>query len=385
MTLIEEIIPELLVRHNCVIVPGFGGFVAKTHSSTIDFDKGVMYPPYKSVLFNRQLRTDDGLLAHAIAKRTSVAYDSALESITDSVKAWNHTMSEGRRVEIERLGIFYKDEDGQIQFQQDRHFNLLLAAYGLKSLRFESQSVEVKELIAEQKSDNTDEIHEVLKREAGAEQHEKKTARLVDIRPEKKAQKTAERKRKPVARYAAAAVLLPIAFYSIWLPVQTDVLESGVLSLNDFNPFYKKEKGSYQATKIEESKLPNPDKTNLEEELNSLPEELEVYSYRFTPDKFVQVDLKDNQTDSNSNPDITPDETNQFNPSGLNYIVGCFANKSNADNLVKTLKEGGLPAYIVDEHNGLHRVSAGSALSEQVLNDIAQQSNSLGFKGWILK
>ena len=385
MTFIEEIIPELLVRHSCVIVPGFGGFVAKTHSSTIDFAKGIMHPPYKSVLFNRQLKTDDGLLAHALAKKSSLSYDGALESISDTVRAWNQSMSDGKRVEIDRLGIFYKDEEGQIQFQQDRHFNLLLAAYGLKAVRFEAQVAE-QNLIEQEVNTAKVELNEEKKvREELLEQAPRKTARLVDIKPEQKAQKSVERKRKPVARYAAAAVLLPIAFYSIWLPVQTDVLESGVLSLNDFNPFYKKEKGSYQAKKGSESKLPKSEERNLDQELNNLPQELEVYSYRFTPDKFVQVKLNESQDESISDLDLTADQVNQLNPQALNYIVGCFANKTNADNLVKSLKEGGLPAYIVDEQNGLHRVSAGSALSEQALKDIAEQSNALGFKGWVLK
>lgn len=384
MTFIEEIIPELLVRHSCVIVPGFGGFVAKTHSSTIDFTKGIMHPPYKSVLFNRQLKTDDGLLAHALAKKSSLSYDGALESISDTVRGWNQSMSDGKRVEIDRLGIFYKDEEGQIQFQQDRHFNLLLAAYGLKAVRFEAQVAEQKGIEHEAKTTRVELTEEKQVREELLEQAPRKTARLVDIIPEQ-TQKSVERKRKPVARYAAAAVLLPIAFYSIWLPVQTDVLESGVLSLNDFNPFYKKEKGSYQAKKGSESKLPKSEERNLDQELNSLPQELEVYSYRFTPDKFVQVKLNANQVESLSDPDLTPNQVNQLNPQALNYIVGCFANKTNADNLVKTLKEGGLPAYIVDEQNGLHRVTAGSALSEQALKDIAEQSNALGFKGWVLK
>lgn len=384
MTFIEEIIPELLVRHNCVIVPGFGGFVAKTHSSTIDFDKGIMHPPYKSVLFNRQLKTDDGLLTHAVAKREAISYESAVESIADSVQDWNRIMSEGKRVEIEQLGIFYKDEEGQIQFQQDRHFNLLLAAYGLKAVRFEAQSTFQAELKVEtpveriEGSEHKEVILEQKKSEAI------KPAKLVDIRPEVEAQKSIDRKRKPVARYAAAAVLLPIAFYSIWLPVQTDVLESGVLSLNDFNPFYKKEKGSYKGVNTADTKLPTDNRKELEEEVNNLPQELDVYSYRFTPDKFVQVDL--NATSNNGTSFIDQqDDQNQLNPLALNYIVGCFANKTNADNLVKTLKEGGLPAFIVDEQNGLHRVSAGSALSEQALSEIADQSSSLGFKGWILK
>lgn len=384
MTFIEEIIPELLVRHNCVIVPGFGGFVAKTHSSTIDFDKGIMHPPYKSVLFNRQLKTDDGLLTHAVAKREAISYESAVENIADSVQDWNRTMSEGKRVEIEQLGIFYKDEEGQIQFQQDRHFNLLLAAYGLKAVRFEAQSTLQAEVKVEtpveriEGSEHKEVILEQKKSEAT------KPAKLVDIRPEVEAQKSIDRKRKPIARYAAAAVLLPIAFYSIWLPVQTDVLESGVLSLNDFNPFYKKEKGSYKGGNTSETQLPTDNRKELEEEVNSLPQELDIYSYRFTPDKFVQVDLNATSNNGTSFTD-QQDDQNQLNPLALNYIVGCFANKTNADNLVKTLKEGGLPAFIVDEQNGLHRVSAGSALSEQALSEIADQSSSLGFKGWILK
>lgn len=381
----EEIIPELLVRHNCVIVPNFGGFVAKTHSSTIDFDKGIMHPPYKSVLFNRQLKTDDGLLTHAIAKRESISYESAVEQIADSVHLWNQAMNEGKRVEIEQLGIFYKDDEGQIQFQQDRHFNLLLAAYGLKAVRFEAQNTVLPEIKEKASSERIDAPELELELIEAKKSETKKPAKLVDIRPETKIQKSKERKRKPVARYAAAAVLLPIAFYSIWLPIQTDVLESGVLSLNDFNPFYTKEKGNYQGNKAAVSKLPAENSIALEEEVNNLPQEIEVYSYRFTPEKFVQVNLNVEQSDSHSGLDLTPNDVEQLNPQALNYIVGCFANKANADNLVKTLKEGGLAAYIVDEQNGLHRVSAGSALSEQALNQIAQQAISLGFKGWILK
>ena len=62
MVVIEHIIGELLLRHNCVIVPSFGGFVAKRASATIDYTTGVMQPPKKSILFNRQLINNDGLL-----------------------------------------------------------------------------------------------------------------------------------------------------------------------------------------------------------------------------------------------------------------------------------------------------------------------------------
>src|SRR5690606_29253899 len=134
--------------------------------------------------------------------------------------------------------------------------------------RFEAQVAEQNLIEQEVNTAKVELTEEKNVREELLEQAPRKTARLVDIKPEQ-TQKSVERKRKPVARYAAAAVLLPIAFYSIWLPVQTDVLESGVLSLNDFNPFYKKEKGSYQAKKGSESKLPKSEERNLDQELNN--------------------------------------------------------------------------------------------------------------------
>ena len=36
----EELIGQLLLRHNCVIVPGFGGFVAQRVAAVVDSEKG---------------------------------------------------------------------------------------------------------------------------------------------------------------------------------------------------------------------------------------------------------------------------------------------------------------------------------------------------------
>jgi len=55
MLSIDGIIGELLLRHNCVILPGFGGFIAQRQPARIDYHSGTMHPPGKSILFNRQL------------------------------------------------------------------------------------------------------------------------------------------------------------------------------------------------------------------------------------------------------------------------------------------------------------------------------------------
>ena len=62
MISVEELIGDLLLRNNCVIVPSFGGFVANQSAAIIDYRNGIITPPRKSVLFNRQLINNDGLL-----------------------------------------------------------------------------------------------------------------------------------------------------------------------------------------------------------------------------------------------------------------------------------------------------------------------------------
>ena len=80
---IDHLIGKLLLRHNCVIVPSFGGFVAKPISAKVDFDKGIMTPPSKALLFNKQLINNDGLLVNELAQSSSVDFETASKIIGD--------------------------------------------------------------------------------------------------------------------------------------------------------------------------------------------------------------------------------------------------------------------------------------------------------------
>ena len=65
---IEFYLSELLYLHDCVIIPGFGGFVGNKKSAYIHPVSGIIYPPSKTLLFNKNLTQNDGLLATHIAK-----------------------------------------------------------------------------------------------------------------------------------------------------------------------------------------------------------------------------------------------------------------------------------------------------------------------------
>lgn len=386
MTMIKEIVGDLLVTHNCVIIPGFGGFIAKTESASIDRVKGVMTPPRKSLLFNRQLINNDGLLINEVSRRESKSYAESLITVDATVSDWKKQLSSGLPVEIDRVGKLYLDNAGHVAFEQDRYFNLLMASYGMGSVQFvpESQlSIVEKEEVEEQSVSRKPivpiledvEVKETEKEEVQVGSSQSKP--VVAIEPEVK-------KMRKLGRYIAAACILPIAFYTFWIPVKTDFLESGVISLRDFNPFKERVEAKYTGSKNPIVVETFEQESALDETLESIPEDVAVGSFKLSESKYLLVDLSEDmevqQIDVNEE---SPEEV--IEPQPLNYIVGCFSQKSNADNLVQTLKEQGFDAYEVDFHNGLHRISAGGAMSEEALNSIVSKAKASGYQGWILK
>jgi len=377
MLTIEQLIGDLLLQNNCVIIPSFGGFVAQQISAKIDFKTGKAFPPSKSILFNKQLINNDGLLINEFAKKNSKTYDESSVEVEEKVTEWNQTIQAGGRVELDRIGIIYNDAENNLCFEQDRFFNLLLASFGLEQVRF----------IAEE---------DVQIIEKAIEFKERKNVPVVET--EQTVDKTTiiehpvlHPKKKKTWKYIAAACFLPIAFYSIWIPMKTDVLESGLISFQDFNPFHTTELVQYSQESTTLSLKQKEDNSSLSEQIEELPNDVSVYSYKYSDELYIPVAV--NKTTAN---DIETSNTSEKTTSNtvkkpvsnaieLNYIVGCFGDKNNAVNLVEKLKQEGLSARIIDFHNGLHRVSAGSAISLEELNRIKVSANSIGLKGWTLK
>lgn len=381
MTTVEHLIGDLLLRHNCVIVPSFGGFVAKQVSAKIDYASGKMLPPSKSLLFNKQLINNDGLLINELSLANDLSFDLASAEVKDKVNGWQKALKNGQRIELDRVGYLYADAEKNICFEQDRFFNLLLESYGLGKVHFLSEEdVQIAERITVQRdlaSAIVVEERSPLKKVAAEETEEVELIPVI-VHP------VIEEKRKSNAwKYIAAACILPIAFYSVWIPMKTDVLHSGIISFNDFNPFHKTEKAEYKKQALEFDTTSKNEHVSLEEKVNELPSEVEVYTYKYDEDLFIPVAL-DKNTSENIEP-VSPVNENAFEADAMHFIVGCFGDEENAVNLVLKLKSSGLDAKIVDFHNGLHRVSAGAGLSMEAIFQIRQEASALGFTGWTLK
>ena len=82
---------ELLLRNNdCVILPGFGGFIAHDVPAYYVSEEGLYYPPSRSISFNAAITMNDGLLVQSYMKSYQVDYaratymvDVAVEQLTD--------------------------------------------------------------------------------------------------------------------------------------------------------------------------------------------------------------------------------------------------------------------------------------------------------------
>jgi len=377
MISVEQLIGELLFRHNCVIIPSFGGFVAKQTPASIDYKNGVMMPPRKSLLFNRQLINNDGLLIAELAVANSVNYESASHSISELVTNWYEKLKVGERITIDKVGFLFFDQEKNICFEQDRFFNLLLESYGLEKVVFltESDVQFVQKTTIERSNEEKNVAQSAIVFNTESITQEQKTAETVII------QHPALKQKPKVWKYVAAACLLPIAFYSFWLPMKTNVLESGMISVKDFNPFYKTGESAYTKQHLTVSKPIETEKT-LEELVAELPEDIVVYRYQFDEDLYIPIRIHskkeiDTEPVSIENPVV--------NTANFEYIVGCFSNRENAENLVAALKAKGLNSYIYDESKGLSRVSAGNAFSDADLQKLVEKANSAGANGWVLK
>ena len=374
MVTIEQLIGELLLRHNCVIIPSFGGFVAKQTAATIDYVNGFMSPPKKALLFNRQLMNNDGLLQSELAVSNNISYNQSSELVAEKVAFWNETLKKGERIVIDKVGFLFFDQEKNICFEQDRFFNLLLESYGLGKVHFLTE--EDVQIVAQTAIEITTTINApeqaIVAEELKIEPNTTKVIEHPALKERSKAWKYV----------AAAACILPIGFYSYWLPMKTPALQSGILSVRDFNPFQAKIKANYTQQKLKLAGI-SVEQNTLADQLAALPENETILNYTYDANFSFPIKVKETVAvpiETISAPVAPVNSSKQ-----LNYIVGCFSSESNAQKVIAVLKAQGLNAFQLDVSNGLHRISAGAGNSASDLDPIIAKSKAAGFEGWILK
>lgn len=133
MQQVTQHIVKLLYKHNCVVVPGLGGFVANYQPAKVHPTSFIFNSPSKSVAFNVHLSTNDGLLADAIAQEDGISRSAAEAQILHFVDTIRTALAEQKPVKLAGIGRLTMDVEGQIRFLPDNAQNFLLQSYGLPS------------------------------------------------------------------------------------------------------------------------------------------------------------------------------------------------------------------------------------------------------------
>lgn len=147
----ENTIKSLLYRYDCVIVPDFGGFVAKRKSAIFHPIDYKFDPPKKMVGFNSDLVHTDGLLANEFAKNNDLSYQEAMEQIEKEVSHWKATLDNNQTLTISDLGTL-TIKNNVIEFEPSEDQNFALESFGLSSLRGKYILREEKEVATPKKA-----------------------------------------------------------------------------------------------------------------------------------------------------------------------------------------------------------------------------------------
>jgi len=333
---LEKYIAELLSEHDCVIIPGFGGFIGNYTHARVHPVHHTFFPPYKKLLFNINLKQNDGLLATRISFLEGISYEMAMEEIVGKVEKWREQLREQKVLQIDPIGKLTRSGEGNIQFEQDQSINFLSESYGLASF-----------------------VSPVIHRAGVQEKIGKKISRYIEA-PE------GRKRMLPKPLKWAAILALPIGM-------------AAYMGITNFN--------TIRNLKIDYSGwfYSSPATTNVKSNLP--PKTLAIH---ISPPAVKEKKPAPVQEILSTPAPATTAEAKKVisQPAGQPFavIVGAFKIRENADNLVSNLRVKGFDALILDTtRTGLFRVSIGTFSSrDQALEQLATVRSKEFSSAWLL-
>ena len=139
MNLAKDIV-SLLYSYDCVILPNVGAFITNPKAAEINEIAKTATTRSKTVAFNAQIQSNDGLLANYVSKRYNLPYSESINLINVYVNDIKKSLEEKRNAEIQQLGTFYKTKEDKLLFVPYHSVNFQKESYGLPKLRLKTLS-----------------------------------------------------------------------------------------------------------------------------------------------------------------------------------------------------------------------------------------------------
>lgn len=136
----------LLLENDCVIVPGFGGFIAHYQPASYDEVESLFVPPLRTIGFNPQLTMNDGLLIQSYMQAYHTDYSDATRIISEKVKELKEVLYTEGFYDLVGIGTLNYTMYRTYEFNPKENGILSPTLYGLDSFQMLPLSLETEEV-----------------------------------------------------------------------------------------------------------------------------------------------------------------------------------------------------------------------------------------------
>jgi cell division protein FtsN len=420
-------IGDLLYEYECVVIPGLGGFLTRDHAASVHPVRHYLKPPFREIVFNPLLRTNDGLLLSHIARSEKLSYQEAKGKLDRFVLKCIAMMEDGKRINFRSIGSIYYNEERNIVFQADESVNYLPESFGLTGI----VSPPIKREEFRQKVEtvfNRPPQHakpEALHQAQQTATHPKPRKKMVKQQMVASPRKNHMRRQFTIIVAAMLLMLLAIGYMNKHIVQQyyrdyaayTSILPLFYASPNEYVIKNKDRLPVEQFIIIENNELLNegvvarPAQNNLRHEEaykaemgvtsiveDSEPSAVDIESQVATQPEEINIQMIEDAMQSNEDNNIDgsgeelttsqPSEEKSSIPENRYFIIaGAFKEKNNADNLINQLRVKGFQADFAGQTNsGLWRVCFEAFADQQTalqrLQLIKREENA---NAWLLE
>lgn len=141
-------IEVLLLENDCVIVPGFGGFVAHYAPATHIKEENLFLPPTRTIGFNPQLKLNDGVLVQSYMSVYDTNFADATRMVEKEVNELIRLFHEEGKAHLENIGEIHYNIYGNYEFVPYDFKITTLSLYGLDSFEMcELSALQQKEKV----------------------------------------------------------------------------------------------------------------------------------------------------------------------------------------------------------------------------------------------
>ena len=347
MDLIRHI-KGLIAQYDYVIIPDFGGFVSNYQPAKIHSLEHSISPPSKSIAFNKNLTSDDGLLVNFVAKKERISISEATQKVSEFTRRCKESLYNKEIIMLPSLGKLFLDIENKIQFIPDHTKNHLLQAYGLPPV--EGFTILRSEIF------NTN----------------------IDLEDEDELSKRKPRKT-GIWYYAAALVLLLIISASSFYFLEKDVrMQTCSMITNIFEK--KPSEKIAPLTEVETIK-----ESDLVPKINTDQfYEQEIVEENIDEEKPAEAEPRKKPVRKIEEPATTVE--NEEIPKGYFVVIGSFTKERNVSRLFQKLKDNNQTSYKIPNNKGFMRIGI---FISQDLTEATRQLDSLrrvyNDQAWILK